>query len=508
MTNPTLNRRGFLTGVGAAGLGAIAIGPGTVAAETGRHIVGTSTPGATAAAQRAATAVHRVLDFGAIGGAVAGQFTAEALDGLRRNPNVRYVEVDGTMWAVGQTLPWGVDRIDAEVAHANGDVGGLVDIAIVDSGIDDDHPDLQANIGSGKAFVNCHGTNCNDAWSDDNDHGTHCAGIADAVDNAQGVVGVSTGATLHAVKVLNRHGSGNWSDVAAGITYVADQGWDVANMSLGGGRSQAVADAVQYAYGKGVLLVAAAGNNGPCTDCVIYPAAEPEVIAVSATGQGDCLAAFSSQGPQVELAGPGVSIESTVIGGYASFSGTSMASPHVAGTGALLMANGYTNVDARARLSATAEDVGLAENEQGSGLVDAAAALGLDSSDSTGTCSGSGSGSGSGGGSGGDNPPTAAIDGVVEHETPSPHASFDVSWSAADVDGDLATAQLALTDVTDGELEVTASGSLSGGSASGTTTLQAKHDDGTGNQYQVVLTVTDANGNQATDSTTFTENGV
>jgi subtilisin len=271
--------------------------------------------------------------------------------------------------------------VDADVVHEKGETGNGADVAIIDTGIDDDHPDLEANVGAGKAFVNCVGTNCNYPWSDDNDHGTHCGGIADAVDNTEGVVGVATEVTLHAVKVLDATGTGSYSDVAAGIEYVADQGWDVGSLSLGGGESNVVEDAVEYAYGEGVLLVAAAGNDGPCTDCVGYPAAEPEVVAVSATSKDDSLADFSSTGPEVEIAAPGEGICSTVIGGYDTLSGTSMACPHVSGAGGHLMANGYTNEEARKQLKKTAENVGLDDNESGAGLLDVAAAQGYDSSD-------------------------------------------------------------------------------------------------------------------------------
>lgn len=302
----------------------------------------------------------------------------QALKGLRQRSDVRYVEENGQMHALAQSTPWGVDRVDADIAHNAGETGSGADIAILDTGIDSDHPDLQANLGAGAAAVNCSGSGCNYNWDDDNGHGTHCAGIANAVDNSRGVVGVSTSATLHAVKVLGRNGSGSYSGIAAGIEYVADQGWDVASLSLGGGQSSAVADAVQYAYNRGVLIVAAAGNSGPCSNCVGYPAAEPESIAVSATNSSDGLARFSSTGSQIEIAAPGANITSTYVGGgYESLNGTSMACPHVSGAGGLLMANGYTNTEARQRLRATAEDINLPSNEQGAGLLDGAAALGL-----------------------------------------------------------------------------------------------------------------------------------
>ncbi|WP_276301571.1 S8 family peptidase [Halorussus lipolyticus] len=328
---------------------------------------------------------------------VTAKMPKQAATALEQNPNIRYVEENGTMEALAQTLPWGIDRVDAEVAHANGETGKGADIAIIDTGIDSDHPDLKNNLGKGKAFVSCgnggftgncrfYGNNntCRKPWDDDNDHGTHCAGIADARDNSKGVVGVSTKATLHAVKVLDCAGSGTYSDIAAGIEYTANQGWDVGSMSLGGDSgSQALQDAVEYAQNNGVLLVAAAGNAGPCTDCVKYPAKYAEVMAVSSTNDNDNLSDFSSQGPEIEIAAPGSNIYSTVPGGYDTFSGTSMACPHVAGAGGQLMANGYDNAGARSQLKQTAESINLSANESGSGLLDAAAALGLDSSDST-----------------------------------------------------------------------------------------------------------------------------
>ncbi|MFB6303000.1 MAG: S8 family serine peptidase [Haloferacaceae archaeon] len=271
-----------------AGVGASTFLPGVGGADsTVRHIVGTSNQAGTDAAKRRAKSVYRVLDFGDIGQAVAGQFADEALDALDGNPNVRYIEADGTVRAIAQTPPWGVDRADADIAHGTdssqdgdghpetgGDSGGDggdgdddpagADIVIIDTGIDSDHPDLQANLGTDKAFVSCKGgpQDCRYAWDDDEGHGTHCAGIADAVDNDEGVVGVSTGATLHAVKVLGNSGSGSFSDVAAGIGCPADQGYDVVSVRLGASSgSQTTKDACQYAVDNGVLLAAAAGTR-------------------------------------------------------------------------------------------------------------------------------------------------------------------------------------------------------------------------------------------------------
>jgi subtilisin len=368
-----------LRSAGAAGLLA-ASGAGVAAGDDTVEVnVGYARPSGRRAARDEAESVVREFNFDALTIRVARQ----AAERLSNRGDVRYVEENGEMEALAQTLPWGVDRVDADVLHSDGETGRGADIAIIDTGIDDDHPDLQANVGAGKAYVSCRGSNCNYAWSDDDNHGTHCAGIADAVNNSEGVVGVATEATLHAVKVLDNSGSGSFSDVAAGIEYTADQGWDVGSLSLGASSgSQTVKDACQYAYDNGVLLVAAAGNDGPCSDCVGYPAAYSTVIAVSSTEENDSLSSFSSTGPEVELAAPGGDIYSTVIGGYDTYSGTSMACPHVSGAGGHLMANGYTNTEARQQLQDSAEDIGLASNEQGAGLLDAEAAVSGGSSDS------------------------------------------------------------------------------------------------------------------------------
>ncbi len=375
-----LSRRNVLRGVAAGVVTSGLAGEAAATKPPDRQIVGLHAGADPDIATSRAESVRRVLDFGDIGKAVAGVFPQEAREQLRSNRQVRYIEQDSTYQALAQSLPWGIDRVDADVLHSNGETGNGADVAIIDTGIDDDHPDLQANVGAGKSYVKCKGSNCNYDWSDDNDHGTHCAGIADGVDNSKGVVGVSTEATLHAVKVLDNNGSGSLSDVAAGIEYVANQGWDVGSLSLGASSgNQTLKDACTYAYNNGVLLVAAAGNDGPCTDCVGYPAAYSECITVSSTTPSDTLSGFSSTGPEVELAAPGgksdgnnsTSIYSTVIGGYDYFNGTSMATPHVAGAGGQLMANGFTNTEARQQLRDTAEDIGLANNEQGYGLLDA-----------------------------------------------------------------------------------------------------------------------------------------
>ncbi|WP_338727119.1 S8 family peptidase [Haladaptatus sp. DJG-WS-42] len=390
MRDVNLTRRNLLKTSAVGAVGTLFVGS-AAAEKPPRRIVGTSSPGASADARGQAHTVHRTLDFGAHGQAVAGRFSDQAIAQLSARADVRYVEDDITMHAVdkpgdgvttqAQTQPWGVDRVDADVAHANGSTGSGADLAIIDTGIDSDHPDLAANLGAGQAFTKAKGNYAYD-WDDDNDHGTHCAGIAAGIDNAEGVVGVAPDATLHAVKVLDKRGSGYLSDVAAGIEWTADQGYDVGSMSLGASSgAQTLKDACQYAVDNGVFLVGAAGNSGPCTDCVGYPGAYSTVMAVSSTDSADNLSGFSSQGPEVDIAAPGTDIYSSVVGGYDTFSGTSMATPHVAGAAAQLMASGSSNTQTRSSLASSAEDIGLGENESGAGLLDVAAALGLDSSD-------------------------------------------------------------------------------------------------------------------------------
>ncbi|KAB1198696.1 MULTISPECIES: S8 family serine peptidase [Haloferax] len=423
MGDYSFSRRSFLLGCG-VGLGTLAGGTGTALGQSGgRYIVGTNTPRATRAAKQAANAVHRELDFGTLGNAVAGTFTEAALQGLRKNPHVRYIEADGTMHAISidsadPEVPWGVDRVDAEKAHSGGATGAGAHVAIIDSGIDSDHPDLRGNLGAGKAFVSARGPYAK-PWDDDNGHGTHCAGTADAVDNGTGVVGVSTQATLHAVKVLDKNGSGQYSDVAAGIKYVADQGWDVASLSLGGPTSRTIEDACQYAFDRDVLLVAAAGNDGVNVKDSA-PATYDTVMAISATDDRDRLASWSNYGADIELAAPGVNIYSTYPGGYRTFSGTSMACPHVSGACSQLIAQGYTPAEARQRLKDTAEDIGLPSSQQGAGLLDVEAAVSgsVDASPSVSWASPSGGETVSG---------TATLD-IAAGDTEDSSGSLTVEW--------------------------------------------------------------------------------
>ena len=378
-------------GIGVAGLGGTAAGTELVEVNVGyQNAAGRS------AANRAASEVKREFEFDALTIRVA----PEAAENLSSNPNIRYVEENGTMHAFEQTTPYGIEVTDADVAIDDGNTGEGVSIAVLDTGIDAQHETLEGNLGEGWATddaactTDCSGGpfggggndigECLEEWDDDNDHGSHCAGTAAAADNGEGVLGVAPDATLHAVKVLQCDGSGSFDDIAAGIEWSADQGHDVQSMSLGADSdSDVVKDALQYAADEGVVMVAAAGNDGPCTDCVGFPARDERVIAVSATDENDDLADFSSTGPEVELAAPGVDTLSTVPrDDYEEFSGTSMACPHVSGAAATVIADGTTDREAvRAELTEAADDIGLEENAQGDGRLNVAAAVDSDDDD-------------------------------------------------------------------------------------------------------------------------------
>ena len=296
-----------------------------------------------------------------------------AVKRLRRRGDVRFVEPDIEMEAIDQTTPYGIRKVNATDAHADGDTAEGADVAIIDTGIDSRHPDLADNLGEGRAFTVGVST---PVWDDANGHGTHVAGTVGAIGNDEGVIGVGPDVTLHAVKALNASGSGLTSDIAAGIEWTADQGYEVGNLSLGGGSTSTLRDACDYAQKEGTLLVAAAGNDGPCSGCVTAPARYSACMAVSATDENDRLASFSSTGPEVEIAAPGDDVYSTYyLQSYTTLSGTSMAAPHVAGGAAQLVADSYAPGEARSRLTETAADIGLKDDESGAGRLDVAAAL-------------------------------------------------------------------------------------------------------------------------------------
>ena len=322
--------------------------------------------------------------------AVAASIPEGEIKNLRMNRAIAYVE-ENAVYTADAASPdddegnnsWQVSRTSADVAHASGNLGTGVKVAILDTGIDYTHEDLDGNYWGGYDFV----FSDNDPFDDSyNSHGTHVAGIIAAEKNGMGVVGVAPEAELYAVKVLDGAGFGKVDWIIAGIEWAVSNGVDVINMSLSGPDRQALRDACERARSAGVLLVAAGGNSLAGGGPVWYPAAYDSVIAVTATDEFDLPGFHAPRGAALELAAPGVDIFSTVAGGnYSSLSGTSQAAACVSGTAALYIRslmidlNGdrlVDNEDVRLMLQLTALDLGNQGRDEvyGYGLVSALAA--------------------------------------------------------------------------------------------------------------------------------------
>ncbi len=321
--------------------------------------------------------------------AIAARVPENNITKMKKDPRIRYIENDKIFEAAADeySSSWGVQQIGARMVHDQGINGTGVRIAVLDTGIDYTHEELNDNYKGGVSFVlDIYGNVINPDGYDDStySHGTHVAGIIAAEDNGIGVVGVAPNASIYAVKVLDGAGFGFASWIISGIDWAVKNDMDIVTMSIQGSDSQALHDAVDVAYNSGLLLVAASGNtNG---DPVAYPAAYDSVIAVTAVDNIYQRASFSSKGPQIELAAPGVNIYSTVKGGYNYKNGTSMAAPHVTGTAALILSTDFPDVngdgiknnsDVRAILQNTARDIGDQGKDDlfGYGLLDTSMAL-------------------------------------------------------------------------------------------------------------------------------------
>jgi subtilisin len=368
------------------------------------------------------------LSYGTALFGFAASVPQAAVDALENNPRVKYVELDGTAFAIApkhcdnpdnadhpscadkttedppppdtnpEVIPWGISRTGADTNTSN---GAGIHAFVLDTGIDMDHPDLAANIDATNS-VNCTGSTrgrfktptCAQGGNDGNGHGTHVAGTIGADDNAVGVVGMAPDVTLHSVQVLKSSGSGSYSGINAGIDWMANYVINtspgisaVANMSLGGSGSktgtctnggftgsgsmhEAICNASRLA---GIVFVVAAGNEDDDAANHVPAAYNDTVITVSATNSDDNWPYWSNFGNGVSIAAPGVSILSTWNdGGTNTISGTSMASPHVAGAVALWLENNpqassdlsvFSN--ARTALQGAAEDTAGFSNTSG-----------------------------------------------------------------------------------------------------------------------------------------------
>lgn len=364
--------------------------------------------------------------------AIAATLPAGAIEGLSHNPHITSIDLDDTVSATDFELDnsWGVKRIGAGDVHtsATPNKGAGINIGIIDSGINYNHPELDGNYRGGYDFY-YYDIDPMDVYG----HGTHVAGTACAEDNDNGVknadgtplygvVGVAPECNLYSLRVLSDAGVGYWSDVIAAVQWstgavvningldVQGVKMDVINLSLGKARDpgSVVKAAFDNAEAEGVIIVAAAGNSGTPSGKgknVIYPAKFASVIAVGATDSNDKRASFSSTGPEVELTAPGAAVYSmwndnssygdpqpvcrvllpTPSDCYKYGSGTSMASPHVAGVAALVIAtgvndtnsNGRINDEVRKVMNDTAQDLGATgrDSQYGYGLVSAVAAV-------------------------------------------------------------------------------------------------------------------------------------
>jgi len=297
------------------------------------------------------------------------------------NTKVAYAEPDFVAEALGSPddpgfgNQWGMVKIQAPQAWEVTTGSNSINIAILDTGVDLDHPDLADRLISNIDFSGS--ATADDVYG----HGTHVAGIAAAItNNGIGVAGLGYSSTIMNVKVLGDTGSGAYSWIASGIIWAADNGAEIINMSLGGSsNSSTLEDAINYAWSKGVVVVAAAGNSGNTTPS--YPAYYANCIAVAATDANDAKASWSNYGDWVDVAAPGLNVYSTLKdNGYGYKSGTSMASPYVAGLAALVFTtvsdangDGKLNDEVRSRIEATCDDIGV--EGIGSGRINAARAV-------------------------------------------------------------------------------------------------------------------------------------
>jgi len=332
--------------------------------------------------------VSKIKDLKIINGIIAN-ITEKQKEQLESEMDIVRIEKDLYVQALGkssgsgsttptqpaQVIPWNVTTLKTSLGYS-GNEGLGIKIAVIDSGIDLTHPDLKDNIKGGYNAINP-----KVSANDDYGHGTHVAGIIAAANNSIGVVGISSKASLYAVKVLDSMGGGYLSDLIEGIEWSVTNGMQIINMSLGVQDSLSLHDAIIKANQAGVVLVASAGNNP--YGSIEYPAAYPEVISVAATDSNNEICALCPKG-KIDISAPGVDIYSTYKGGtYRTLTGTSMAAPHISGTIAMMLLSNNkpdlngdgkcTTEEVKKKLQSTAIDLGTPgmDDTFGAGLINA-----------------------------------------------------------------------------------------------------------------------------------------
>jgi thermitase len=347
-------------------------------------------PGVATATRNAVLTATGATKIGNIYGAPDVWVVSGTANKLKANTSVAYVEPDRVLhvFVAAPNDPmfsqqYAMQKINA-VAGWTSYPGaytatGGPKVAMIDTGIQTTHPDLVGHIDT--ADAKCFGLLCPlTGYEDDNGHGTHTSGtVGAATNNGAGVASVAFNTQLMPIKVCNAAGSCQTSDIVSGINWARTRGAKVLSMSLGGGGTATLQTAVTQAYNAGLVVVAAAGNDSNSN--VNYPAGYAEVISVAATDSNDAHASFSNTNADVELAAPGVNVLSTYSGsGYTTLSGTSMATPHVAGLAALLFGQnpGWTNVQVRSRMDSCSDDLGAAGRDTtfGFGRINLGRALG------------------------------------------------------------------------------------------------------------------------------------
>ena len=412
---------------------------------------------------------------------VPAKAAEHVLAAFQAHGDVDYAELDFTARALGTAndpyfqsgQEWHIGKIQAPSAWDFSTGSTSVIVAVVDTGVNARHPDIAGKVLPGYDFVNG-----DSDPSDDNGHGTAVAGVAAAAtNNSVGISGVAWANPVLPVKVLDASGSGTYSGIANGITYAAAHGARIINLSLGGtSSSKALQDAVNYAWNKNAVIVAAAGNDG--NTVAVYPAACANVVAVSATNSSDLRPSWSNYGSYVDLSAPGENIV-TLYGAdaYAAWNGTSFASPVVAGVTALMASANVqlSNLQIVDLLLKNADDLGPAGYDvySGYGRVNAYRAA-------------------------------FAAKGYVTADTTAPAVAFSSPASGATVAGTVNISASATDNVgvtrtelyIDGAVVALSSGASAGfswntlGYAGGTHTLQARAYDAAGNRGTTSITVT------------------